>query len=60
MAKSSRRGSANGVLDRIAGRALAAWGAVTGRKKSKTKGKAARARGHGRTAKGRAKRRTGR
>jgi uncharacterized protein YjbJ (UPF0337 family) len=55
MAKSAQRDTANGVIDRIAGRALEAWGALTGRKSTKAKGKAARARGWTRTTKGRAK-----
>jgi uncharacterized protein YjbJ (UPF0337 family) len=57
MAKSSRRDKAEGTLDRIAGRVLEMVSKVTGRKKHAAKGKAARARGRGRSAKGSAKRR---
>jgi uncharacterized protein YjbJ (UPF0337 family) len=46
-----------GVMDRLAGRALETWGAMTGNRKTKAKGRAARLRGQGRTAKGRFKRR---
>jgi uncharacterized protein YjbJ (UPF0337 family) len=51
-------GSAGGMLDRLAGKALETWGAMTGNRKTKAKGKAARLRGQSRTAKGRFKRRT--
>jgi uncharacterized protein YjbJ (UPF0337 family) len=53
--KSARRNSAEGTLDRLAGRLLEAFGTVTGRKSSKAKGKAARARGTGRRQTGKAK-----
>jgi uncharacterized protein YjbJ (UPF0337 family) len=53
----SGKGSGAGMVDRLAGRALETWGAMTGNRKTKTKGKAARLRGQGRTAKGRFKRR---
>jgi uncharacterized protein YjbJ (UPF0337 family) len=52
-----RGGGGSGTLDQLAGRALEAWGAMTGNRKTKTKGRAARLRGQGRTAKGRFKRR---
>lgn len=58
MPKRGERNHAEGLVDRIAGRAIEAWGAVTGRRKHKAKGKAARLRGRGRTAKGRVKRRS--
>jgi uncharacterized protein YjbJ (UPF0337 family) len=57
MARGARRDAAGGRLDRVAGRALEIWGAMTGNRKSKAKGRAARLRGQGRTAKGRFKRR---
>jgi uncharacterized protein YjbJ (UPF0337 family) len=57
MAKSSQRDRTEGVLDRIGGRVLEAFGALTGRKRHKAKGKAARLRGAARSRKGRAKRR---
>jgi uncharacterized protein YjbJ (UPF0337 family) len=56
MFKSSRRNTAEGTLDRLAGRVMEAIGAVTGRKTTKAKGKAARARGSARGRTGRAKR----
>jgi uncharacterized protein YjbJ (UPF0337 family) len=57
MPKSSRRDKAEGTLDRVAGRVLEMWSKLTGRKSTAAKGKAARARGRGRSAKGSAKRR---
>jgi uncharacterized protein YjbJ (UPF0337 family) len=56
MARSARKDSTNGMIDRFAGRAMEAWGAMTGNRKTKSKGRAARLRGQGRTAKGRFKR----
>jgi uncharacterized protein YjbJ (UPF0337 family) len=56
MAKSSRRDQAEGVLDRIGGRVMEMFGRLTGRKRHKAKGKAARLRGSARSRKGRAKR----
>ena len=53
--RSSRHDRAAGGLDKVAGRVLEAWGKLTGNKSAGAKGKAARGRGHGRTAKGRAK-----
>jgi uncharacterized protein YjbJ (UPF0337 family) len=58
MARSAGKDTSSGVLDRIAGRALETWGALTGNRKTKAKGRAARLRGQSRTAKGRFKRRT--
>ena len=60
MPKSSRRDKAEGTLDRVAGRVLEAWSKLTGKRSAGAKGKAARFRGRGRSAKGRAKRRAGR
>jgi len=55
MFKSAKRNKTEGAIDRIAGRVLEAWGALTGRNKHKAKGKAARARGGFRSKKGDAK-----
>jgi uncharacterized protein YjbJ (UPF0337 family) len=55
--KSARRNRAEGTLDRLAGRLLEAFGRATGRKSSKAKGKAARARGAGRRQTAKAKKR---
>jgi uncharacterized protein YjbJ (UPF0337 family) len=54
--KSARRDRTEGALDRLAGRILEAISKLTGRRSTVAKGKAARARGTGRTAKGRVKR----
>jgi uncharacterized protein YjbJ (UPF0337 family) len=51
-----RRDEAAGTLDRVAGRVLEAFGKLTGNRKAGAKGKAARGRGAGRSAKGRVKR----
>ena len=56
MAKSARRDTTGGTLDRIAGRAMEVWGRLTGRTKTKAKGMGARARGSARRAQGRTKR----
>jgi uncharacterized protein YjbJ (UPF0337 family) len=53
--KSGRRNTSEGTIDKIAGRVLEAVGKVTGSNKTKAKGKAARGRGTGRKATGRAK-----
>jgi len=53
--KSAKRNSAEGTLDQLAGRLMEAFGKVTGRKSTKAKGKAARARGAGRRRSGKAK-----
>jgi uncharacterized protein YjbJ (UPF0337 family) len=58
--KSSSRDKTEGFVDRIAGRVLELWSKLTGRKSAGAKGKAARLRGKGRSAKGRAKKRGGR
>jgi uncharacterized protein YjbJ (UPF0337 family) len=55
--RSGRRDKAAGGVDTIAGRILEAFSRLTGRRTAGAKGKAARGRGAGRTAKGRAKRR---
>jgi uncharacterized protein YjbJ (UPF0337 family) len=60
MRKSSRRDKAEGTVDRIAGRVLEAFSKLTGKRSTGAKGKAARARGRGRSAKGGAKKRAGR
>jgi len=54
--RSGRRDEAAGTLDRVAGRVLEAFGKLTGNRKAGAKGKAARGRGAGRSAKGRVKR----
>ena len=54
--KSGRRNKSEGTVDKITGRLLEAVGKVTGNRKSKAKGKAARGRGAARTSAGRAKR----
>ena len=56
MAKSQRRDRAEGALDKLAGRVLEAFSKLTGRRSTGAKGKAARARGAGRSTKGRFKR----
>jgi uncharacterized protein YjbJ (UPF0337 family) len=50
MAK-SRRDKAEGTLDKLAGRVLEAFSKLTGRRSTAAKGKAARGRGHARSAK---------
>ena len=60
MAKAARRDKAEGGLDKLAGRVLEAWSKLTGNRSAGAKGKAARGRGAARSAKGGAKRRTGR
>ena len=53
--KSRRRDKTEGTIDKIAGRVLDAVGKVTGNRKTKAKGKAARGRGTARSTKGRAR-----
>ena len=53
--KSARRNKAEGALDKVAGRALELFSKVTGNRSAGAKGKAARGRGAGRSAKGRAR-----
>ncbi|HZO76422.1 MAG TPA: CsbD family protein [Solirubrobacteraceae bacterium] len=57
MSKSATRNQAEGFVDRLAGRVLEAWGALTGQRSKQAKGKAAKGRGRARGATGRAKRR---
>jgi uncharacterized protein YjbJ (UPF0337 family) len=54
--RSGSRDKAGGFIDKVAGRILEAFSKLTGRRSAGAKGKAARGRGHLRTAKGRAKR----
>lgn len=56
MAKSSTRDKVEGGIDKAAGRVLEAFSKLTGNRSAGAKGKAARGRGTGRSAKGRAKR----
>jgi uncharacterized protein YjbJ (UPF0337 family) len=53
--KSARRNKAEGTLDKVAGRALELFSKLTGNRSAGAKGKAARGRGSGRSATGRAK-----
>ena len=55
MPKSAKRNQTEGFIDRVGGRVLAAWGALTGKRKTEAKGKAAGVRGRMRGAGGRAK-----
>jgi uncharacterized protein YjbJ (UPF0337 family) len=55
--RSKRQDKASGTVDKVAGRVLDAFGKLTGNRRTQAKGKAARGRGFGRLAKGRAKRR---
>ena len=55
MAKSARRNKVEGALDKAAGRVLEAFSKLTGNRSAGAKGKAARGRGAGRSATGRAK-----
>lgn len=54
--KSAKRNRAEGGLDKVAGRVLELVSKLTGNRATRAKGKAARGRGAGRSAKGRAKR----
>jgi uncharacterized protein YjbJ (UPF0337 family) len=54
--RSARQDTIRGRIDKIAGRILEAFGRLTGNRSAAGKGKAARARGAGRSAMGRAKR----
>jgi uncharacterized protein YjbJ (UPF0337 family) len=54
--RSGFRDKARGFIDKSAGRILETFSKLTGRRSAGAKGKAARGRGHLRTAKGRAKR----
>ena len=55
MPKSAKRNQTEGFIDRVGGRILEAWGALTGKRSTKAKGKAAGLRGRARGASGRAK-----
>jgi uncharacterized protein YjbJ (UPF0337 family) len=55
--RSARQDTIRGWIDRMAGRVLEAWGAMTGKRSTGAKGKAARVRGAGQSTKGRLKRR---
>ncbi|MCW3065360.1 MAG: CsbD family protein [Solirubrobacterales bacterium] len=55
--RSAPQDTIRGGIDRIAGRALEAFGRLTGNRSAVAKGKAARGRGAGRSAKGRLARR---
>jgi uncharacterized protein YjbJ (UPF0337 family) len=54
--RSGRHDKAAGGVDKVAGRIMEAFSKLTGNHSAGAKGKAARGRGAGRTAKGRAKR----
>jgi uncharacterized protein YjbJ (UPF0337 family) len=56
MAKSARRDKAEGTVDKVAGRILEPLSKLTGNQSAGAKGKAARGRGAGRSARGRLKR----
>jgi uncharacterized protein YjbJ (UPF0337 family) len=56
MAKSAKRNQTEGFMDRIGGRIMEAWGALTGNRSAKAKGKGAGFRGRLRGTTGRAKR----
>jgi uncharacterized protein YjbJ (UPF0337 family) len=55
--RSARQDTIRGAIDKIAGRVLEAFGKLTGNRSAGAKGKAARGRGAGRSAKRRPKRR---
>jgi uncharacterized protein YjbJ (UPF0337 family) len=55
--RSARQDTIRGAIDKIAGRVLEAFGKLTGNRSAGAKGKAARGRGAGRSAKRRSKRR---
>jgi uncharacterized protein YjbJ (UPF0337 family) len=54
--RSAREDNFKGRIDKIAGRVLVAFGRLTGNRKARVTGRAARARGTGRSFKGRLKR----
>jgi uncharacterized protein YjbJ (UPF0337 family) len=56
MFRSARRDRTEGMMDKMGGRILEAFGRLTGRTSHKVKGKAVRARGGARRGKGRMKR----
>jgi uncharacterized protein YjbJ (UPF0337 family) len=53
--KSKSRDKAEGTVDKVAGRVMEIFSKLTGKRSTGAKGKAARARGHSRSTKGRAK-----
>jgi uncharacterized protein YjbJ (UPF0337 family) len=55
MPKSATRDKVEGAIDKAAGQVLEAFGKLTGNRSAGAKGKAARGRGAGRSAKGGAK-----
>jgi uncharacterized protein YjbJ (UPF0337 family) len=57
--RSARQDKIRGAIDEMAGRVMEAVGKLTGNRSAGAKGKAARGRGTGRSAKGRLKRRLG-
>ena len=57
--RSAREDTIRGGIDKIAGSVLDAFGRLTGNRSARAKGKAARVRGAGRSAKSRLKRRAG-
>jgi uncharacterized protein YjbJ (UPF0337 family) len=54
--RSARQDRIRGAIDKMAGRVMEAVGKLTGNRSAAAKGKAARARGTGRSVKGRLKR----
>jgi uncharacterized protein YjbJ (UPF0337 family) len=60
MAKSSTRDKVEGAIDTAAGRVLEAFSKLTGRRPARVMGRAVRARGRARTARGGVKRRVAR
>jgi uncharacterized protein YjbJ (UPF0337 family) len=58
--KSARRDKAEGTFERAAGRVMEAFSKLTGKHSTGAKGKAARARGRGKSVRGGAKKRAGR
>jgi uncharacterized protein YjbJ (UPF0337 family) len=55
MPKSGKRNQTEGFMDRVGGRIRETWGALTGKRSTKAKGKAAGRRGRAQGASGRAK-----
>jgi uncharacterized protein YjbJ (UPF0337 family) len=57
--RSARQDRIKGGIDKLAGHVLQLWGRLTGNRKTRATGRAARARGATRSAKGRLKRHAG-
>jgi|SoiMethySBSTD1v2_1073268.scaffolds.fasta_scaffold4090842_2 uncharacterized protein YjbJ (UPF0337 family) len=57
--KSAKRDKTEGFVERTAGRAMELFSKLTGKRSTAAKGKAARARGRGKSARGGAKKRVG-